>query len=213
MNRRLFLQTIAASSALLAGQNLQAAEFELIEGVQYKTLKSPVDTGGKKVVLEIFGYTCPHCYHLEPSIHEWLKTKPADVQFERMPVVFNNPNWITMARVFYTCQRLGILDQSHEAFFHAIHRDKMEFSSLEALGKFMSKFDRKKDEATFVKDFVAMFNSFVVDGDVKKAAKLTRQYEVEGVPAVIINGKFLTDVPMAKGTKEMWEVVDELTAK
>ncbi len=207
MDRRLFLSTLAASSLVGTSNLAQAAEFELIEGVQYKTLKKPVDTEGKKTVVEVFGYTCPHCYHLEPSIHEWLKTKPENVQFERMPVVFNHPNWIYMARVFFTAKRLNVLEKSHSDFFHAIHRDKTDVFTPEALAKFFTRFGVKE------KDFLAMFKSFVVDGDIKKAAKLTRQYEVEGVPAVIINGKYLTDVPMAKGKKEMWTVVDELVQK
>ena len=206
MNRRLFLQSATAASFLGFSQILPAGEFELIEGVQYKTLKEPVNTGEhKKTVVEVFGYTCPHCYHLEPSIHEWLKTKPDDVHFERMPVVFNHPNWIYMARVFFTAQRLGVLDKSHEEFFHAIHRDKTDVYSPEALAKFFTRFNIKED------DFIAMFKSFLVDSDIKKAAKLTRQYEVEGVPAIIINGKYLTDVPMAKGKDEMWRVVEQLS--
>lgn len=207
MNRRLFLSTLAATSIAGVANFAQATEFELIDGVQYKTLKKPIDTEGKKTVVEVFGYTCPHCYHLEPSIHEWLKTKSEDVQFERMPVVFNHPNWIFMARVFFTAKRLGVLEQSHSEFFHAIHRDKADVFTPEALAKFFTQFGIKE------KDFLAMFKSFVVDGDIKKAAKLTRQYEVEGVPAVIVNGKYLTDVPLAKGKKEMWSVVDELVQK
>ncbi|WP_321277410.1 thiol:disulfide interchange protein DsbA/DsbL [Thiomicrorhabdus indica] len=207
MNRRLFLSTLAATSLVGTSNLAQAAEFELIDGVQYKTLKKPVDTEGKKTVIEVFGYTCPHCYHLEPSIHEWLKTKPEDVHFERMPVVFNHPNWIYMARVFFTAKRLGVLEKSHSDFFHAIHRDKTDVFTPEALAKFFTRFGVEE------KDFLDMFKSFVVDGDIKKAAKLTRQYEVEGVPAIIINGKYLTDVPMAKGKKEMWTVVDELIQK
>lgn len=204
MNRRLFLSSIAASTALSLPALSKAAEFELMDGVQYKTLKKPQANEGQKTVLEVFGYTCPHCYHLEPSIKDWLKTKPLDVEFERMPVVFNHPNWIYMARVFYTAKRLGILEQSHEDFFHAIHRDKTDVFTPEALGKFFSRYGIKEQ------DFTDMFKSFVVDGDIKKAAILTKEMEVEGVPAIIVNGKYLTDVPMAKGKKEMWQVVDAL---
>lgn len=208
MKRRFFLSSLAASSAATISPNVfSATEFELTEGVQYKKLSKPVDTNGKKTVVEVFGYTCPHCYNLEPSIHKWLKTKPSDVAFERMPVVFNHPNWIYMARVFFAAKRLGVLDKAHTEFFHAIHRDKTDVYTPEALGKFFNRFGVAE------KDFIAMFESFVVDGDVKRAAKLTRQYQVEGVPAVVVNGKFLTDVPMAKGKQEMWSVVNRLTQK
>lgn len=208
MNRRLFLNSLATGSLLSLAPNIYAGDFELMEGVQYKTLNKPQSIAPhKKSVVEVFGYGCPHCYHLEPSLHKWLENKPSDVHFERMPVVFNHPNWIYMARVFYTAKRLGVLDKSHQDFFHAIHRDKVEVYTPEDLAKFFSRYGVKK------KDFIDMFESFVVDGDLKKAAKLTRAYEVEGVPAVIVNGRYLTDVPMAKGKDTMWEVVDELTLK
>lgn len=208
MNRRIFIGAAVASSTLvLSPISFASTEFELTEGIQYKKLNKPVISEKKKTVVEVFGYTCPHCYHLEPSIQKWKKTKPTDVHFEAMPVVFNHPNWIYMARVFYTAKRLGVLEQSHSEIFHAIHRDKTDVYTPEALAKFFTRFDVKE------KDFLAMFNSFVVDGDIKKAAKLTRQYEVEGVPAIIVNGKYLTDVPMAKGKQEMWAVVDKLVQK
>jgi len=208
MNRRLFLANLTASSLIALSPATWAREFELMEGVQYKKLKQPQSIAPyKKTVIEVFGYGCPHCYHLEPGLHKWLETKPADVHFEQMPVVFNNPNWVYMARVFFTSKRLGVLKESHQAFFDAIHRDKTDVYTPEALAKFFTRFGVKEQ------DFLDMFKSFVVSSDLKKAAKLTREYEVEGVPAIIVNGKYLTDVPMAKGEANMWETVNELFEK
>ncbi|QKI88087.1 thiol:disulfide interchange protein DsbA/DsbL [Thiomicrorhabdus xiamenensis] len=204
MNRRLFLQSIGLSGLALLAPN-SWAQTELMTGVHYKVLKKPQPIApAKKKVVEVFGYGCPHCYHLEDSLNEWLKNKPEDVEFERMPVVFNNPNWIFMARVFYTAQELGILEQSHEAFFHAIHRDRKPLFSVDALADFYTQFGVEKQK------FIDTYTGFSVDQKIRQAGKLTRDYEVEGVPALIVNGKYLTDVPMAGSRKELWQVVDQL---
>jgi len=187
-----------------AGNNTDG--FGMMEGVEYKRIPQIQSIAPhKKKVVEVFGYTCPHCYHLEPSLHKWLETKPKDVHFERMPVVFNHPNWIFMARVFYTAKELGVLDRSHNEYFHALHRDKKELYSIEKIAEFFTQFGVKKQ------DFINTFKSFKVDQHLRKAAKVTKSYGVTGVPAVIVNGKYLTDVGSAGSRKALWEVVDKLT--
>lgn len=207
MNRRHFLQSIGLTGLALLAPNSWAAS-ELMDGVHFKVLKAPLSIApAKKQVVEVFGYSCPHCYHLEDSLNQWLKSKPEEVEFHRMPVVFNNPNWIFMARVFFTAQELGVLEKSHNEFFHAIHRDKKPLFSVDALADFYVQFGVDK------KTYKDMFTSFTIDQHVRKAGKLTRQYEVEGVPALIVNGKYLTDVPMAGSRRELWDVVNQLTEK
>lgn len=183
-----------------------ADEFGFSQGVEYKSIAQPqsIAPHSKKVV-EVFYYGCPHCYDLEPSLHEWLKTKPQSVHFEQMPAVLNNPNWIFMAKVFYTAKELGVLEQAHGPFFSALHRDKKPLFSVDAIAEFFTQFGVKTD------DFKATFGSFKVDQLVRNAMKTTQAYGIEGVPAVIVNGKYLTDVPMAQSRDRLWQVVDYLT--
>ena len=208
MQRRAFLAGMAGVLTTSSFSTLAAESFGLELGVEYKMIPQPqpIAPYGKKVV-EIFGYTCPHCYHLEPSLHNWLKTKADDVHFERMPVVFNHPNWIFMGRVFYTAQELGVLEQSHMPFFDALHRDKKELFTPEAIAKFFTQFGIKEE------DFLATFKGFKVDQLVRKAATLTRSYGVEGVPALVVNGKYLTDVVMNGSRDKMWQSINQLANK
>ncbi len=205
------LLTSLTTLLIISGLSFSAIAAEngtLMQGVEYKQIPTPhVIAPYTKTVVEVFGYSCPHCYHLEPSLNSWLKDKPADVHFERMPVVFNNPNWIFMAKVFYTAQEVGVLEQSHDAFFDALHRDKKELYTVEKIAKFFTQFGVKEA------DFIATFKGFKVDQLVRKAQKLTRSYGVEGVPAIIVNGKYLTDVPMTGSTDKLWQAVDILTTK
>ena len=77
---------------------------------------------GKIEVAEIFWYGCGHCYNLEPVITDWVKTLPADVNFVRIPVMWNPTNEIH-GRVFYTAEALGKRPQISTAMFRAIHID------------------------------------------------------------------------------------------
>lgn len=210
MKRRGFLVGLATLLFAVQGYAAEKSEngFGLMEGVEYKRIPQMQSIAPhKKHVVEVFGYTCPHCYNLEPSLHEWLKTKPKDVHFEQMPVVFNHPNWIFMARVFYTAKELDVLDKAHTEFFHALHRDKKELFTPEKIAQFFTQFGVTED------DFIKTFKGFKVTNEIKRAAKITQAYGVEGVPAVIVNGKYLTDVPMAGSRDKMWKVVDALTEK
>jgi len=208
MQRRAFLAGLTGLLATNSLSVLASDDFGLEQGVEYKLVPQPQPTAPyPKKVVEIFGYTCPHCYHLEPSLHEWLESKPKDIHFERMPVVFNHPNWIFMGRVYYTAQELGVLDKSHMAFFDALHKDNKKLYTPEAIAKFFTQFGVKES------DFIATFKSFKVDQLVRKAAKLTRAYGVEGVPSLVVNGKYLTDVGMAGSRKKMWSNINQLANK
>jgi len=208
MQRRAFLTGLTSLLALNSFSAFAKDGFGLEQGVEYKIVPQPQQTAPHpKKVVEIFGYTCPHCYHLEPSLHEWLETKPKDVHFERMPVVFNHPNWIFMGRVFYTAQELGVLDKSHMAFFDALHKDKKELFTPEAIAKFFTQFGVEESK------FMATFKSFKVDQLVRKASRMTRAYGVEGVPAIVVNGKYLTDVGMNGSRDKMWSTVNTLSNK
>src|SRR4051795_12470090 len=91
--RRLLPLTVAfcAALAMVGGTAAQ----ELQEGKQYARIKNPlpVEPGKKIQVIEFFSYGCPHCADLEPEMQNWMKTVPADVQFVRVPVMFQD-RWV-----------------------------------------------------------------------------------------------------------------------
>src|SRR6516164_7442818 len=76
---------------------------------------------GKVEVMEVFWLACPHCYALEPPIHSWLKSKPAYVEFVRVPVIWQDIHR-AHARLYYTLEALGRTDLVGKAF-DTIHQD------------------------------------------------------------------------------------------
>ncbi len=179
------------------------------EGIEYKRLKSPVSTqveAGKVEVVELFWYGCPHCFRLEPDLNKWLKNKPENVEFIRIPAIFNK-TWTLHAKAYYTADFLGVMDKIHKSMFEAMHLKKQRLNTAAAVKKFFIQ------QGVSAKDFDNVFNSFGVDAKMRRAKELSKEYGISGVPALVVNGKYLTDGPMAGGRKGMLEVLDYLIKK
>ena len=140
---------------------------------------------GKIEVLEFFWYGCIHCYNLEPKIETWLKTAPKDVEFRRVPAVFNRPLGATTRRSSTPSRRWALLDKLHRPFFDAIHRDRLRTDNVAGRstpGWRSSGVDPKKfDEAA---------QSFGVQSKVKRAIRLTSDYKIDGTPAMAVHGRY-----------------------
>src|SRR5438309_7337673 len=101
-----FMVYVLCMLAALALASAGAAE--VTEGKDYARLKNaqPVETGKKIEVIEFFSYGCPHCNDLEPILDAWVAKLPPDVQFRRVPVMFQE-RWQALARIYYTLDAMG----------------------------------------------------------------------------------------------------------
>ncbi len=182
----------------------QAEEYK--EGVHYKKLSQAVTTSSDKVeVLEFFWYGCPHCYSFEPYVKAWKKTLSDNVKFARVPAIFR-PDWEIQARTYYALSNMGLIETAHGQIFDEIHKNKKHLNTLESMTAFLEKngVDREK--------FLEEYKSFGVDGLVRKAKKKQSQYKIEGVPGVVVNGKYLASGSMAGSYDNMVKIVDHLIA-
>lgn len=204
LNRRRFLTALGTTAVVTSSPKLLATDFS--QGKHYKAVPNPKSDQSNKAT-EFFYYGCSHCYDLEDSVHQWRQDKPDAVTFERVPAVLDNANWVFMAHVFYTAKFLGIEDAFHRAYFDALHRDRKQVFSVDALASFV------EPMGVTAKDYKAKFDSFQVKSAVSQARQLTNDYGINGVPAMVVNGQWLTDVPMAGSHKNLWAVVDMLLQK
>lgn len=175
------------------------------EGEQYKALAQPQATASadKIEVVELFWYGCPHCYRLEPVIGNWLKNKPDDVEFVRMPAIVGPP-WELLAKAYYTAEFLGVMDTVHYALFDAIHKDKKKVVDEAAVQAIF------EAQGVSAEDFKNTFNSFAVAVKVNNAKMMTKRYAISGVPTIIINGKYNTSGSLAGSNENILKVVDYL---
>ena len=166
----------------------------------------PTETNGKIEVIEFFWYGCPHCYHLEPRVNAWLKTKPEDVVFRRVPA-YPSESWGVLARVFYTVQAMGLLPQLHEKIFDAIHKDGVNLQNHKILEQWLAK------NGVDPKKYDAVEKSFTVQSDMQRAKQMTINYKVDSVPRLVVNGKYYTSGELAGSPERIFTVVDEMIAK
>lgn len=181
-----------------------ASEFE--QGEHYAKTAEKLTTSaedGKVEVIELFSYSCPHCFRLESQLSQWKADLPDYVEFKQVPAVFRD-SWLQLARVFYAAEERGELEQLHEKLFSAIHVDKKRLDTEDRLLDFVE--DQGIDRDAFEKTM----NSFAVKTRVKKALIMSQTSGITGVPAMIVNGEYRTDASQAGSLDTMVEVVDYL---
>lgn len=178
------------------------------EGEHYFALSHPVKTvaDDKVEVVEAFGYACPHCNTFEPMLAHWREQQADDVAFVGLPVVFGR-SWEPLARAYYVAELSDKVEETHQPMFDAIHLQRKRFSSVEALAEFYATLGIEKEE------FTKLYDSFAVNMKLKQGDSKLRGYEITGVPAMVVNGKYRVSAASAGGHKEMLEVVDYLVER
>jgi protein dithiol oxidoreductase (disulfide-forming) len=188
------------------------------EGVNYTRIVPAQPTSvaaGQVEVLEFFWYACPHCYAIDPLVEKWNKSKPAYISFSRVHVMWSEGHR-SLARLYYTLDSMGKLDQMHGEIFKAIHdkgnplvandpTDTAETERIQSL--FVKKFGISED------DFRKAYHSFAVDTALQKADQLMERYRIDAVPTFVINGKFVADVHTADGPDRLISLVGDLAAQ
>ena len=195
------LLTALLSALAFAG----VAETEYKEGVHYEIIKpaQPTDDPDRIEVTEVFWYGCPHCYDFEPYLEKWLEAKPDDVNFVRIPGVFNR-SWVPHARAFYAAEALRVQDKIHLPLFNAIHKHRQKVFDQASIAALAAA------NGIDAGDWEKAYSSPGVDFKVKQANKRSVGYRITGVPAMIVNGKYRTSGRMAGSNGDMLKVVDML---
>jgi len=198
------LYAMLALALVVAASN---AFGELKEGSNYEVLAQtqPTEAIGRIEVTDFFWYGCPHCYALEPVLNKWLKTLPQDVVFRRVHADFGR--WTQGARLFYALEAIGEESRVRSEFFDAIHVERLSYTKESDVADWLSKkgVDRQQ--------FTAAYNSSAVQSEVQRAKQLTQSHGVDGVPTVVVGGKYRTSPGTVGGHEAMLAVVDQLIVK
>ncbi len=195
-----------AALALLAlglSFHAQAAKYE--EGVHYERITPPAPTtsGDKVEVLEVFWYGCPHCFRFEPFVERWLKRKPKNASFVRVPGIFR-PSWEPHARAYFVAETLDVLDKVHKPLFDAIHVQRRNLNNEAQLADFFAEHGVDK------KVFKDTYRSFAVEMRLNRTRDLVGRFDIDGVPAVIVNGKYRVSNRMTGGNANTLKVINYL---
>jgi len=205
-------KTLRASAFALVATVLMACQSETIaqtvDTSKYKPVREQmtVTTGEKIEVAELFWFGCGHCFALEPAIKQWKKNIPANAEFKKVPAIFS-ARWEFHGQAFYTMESLDVPQAAYDEFFNTIHIKRAPLNNLGQLVSFLETYDKTQEQVE------SAFNSFAVNNKMRAAKKITRQSGANGVPAIVVDGKYLTSQQLSGGTAEMFQVVDQLVGK
>jgi protein dithiol oxidoreductase (disulfide-forming) len=200
MIRRLLAAAAFASTALAL---IPAAAQNPPPGIVELNPPLATDSKGKVEVVEFFWYECPHCYALEPYLETWVKTLPADVEFRRIPATFNE-RWVISARVYYTLEAMGLLDKLHRPLLDAIHKDRLRITDEAQLTAWL------QGKGVDVAKFNATLKSFAVEGRLKRAMALIQGSKIDGVPALMVNGRYVIGAGVGGSEERMLAIASSI---
>ena len=179
------------------------------EGPNYSRLVPAQPTSvapGKVEVVEVFWDGCGHCFALDPAIESWrTKGKAEYVDFVRVPAMWNDTTRMH-ARLYYTAELLGKLEELHAPIFRAVNVEGNQLNTVDKITAFFRKHGVSADE------FQKAFSSFSVESKLQRADFLNRRYRIESVPTIVVNGKYKTDLGMAGGEPQLFSLIGELSA-
>ena len=198
------LSTAFASGGMTGPAHAQ--QFE--EGTHYERIGGPdvPDSDGTIEVVEIFSYTCPHCKTFESYLGPWEEQLPEQVEFRRVPIPLGRGGE-PYVRAYYTAEVLGILDQSHNALFTALHDERQPIRSVEDLAEFHAQFGVDAEE------FESTANSFPVDSRMRMGNASAGKWQVRSTPTLVINGKYRVNPRRGGSFEEMLQVADMLIGR
>ncbi len=176
--------------AVLALSPLAATAADLTPGVDYTEIEGGqpwAPLAGKIEVVEVFGYTCPHCAHFESLLAPWAAKLPKNVRFTTVPATFGG-NWDAFARAYFAAEQLGVAQRSHGAMFQALHDKQslpMQNVSPQELATFYAGYGVEPAR------YIDALKSDAVNAKMAAARAFIQREQVPGTPALIVNGVYL----------------------
>lgn len=181
-----------------------------IEGKDYQLLSSPEITENKNktpIITEFFSYGCPWCFKIDTPLKEWVNKMGGTIQFERVPVVFK-PDWELYAKAYYTAKILAFSDKLNPLLFKAIQEDKKPLNSKQLMVDFFVTQGVDKEIAKS-----AFENSPAIDMRVSEGMALMMRYQINAIPAFVVNNKYKTDLQKAGSPERLFQILDYLVKK
>ena len=202
----------AAEASVKAAAEAAAKAPPLVAGTDYVEIANgqPFDTtDGRIEVAEVFGYVCPFCAAVAPTVSAMKAGFPADVHVVYVPAAFG-AMWDNYAKAYYTAEAMGLVDKTHDAMFRAIHVDKTlkgerGMDTPEEIAAFYGAYGADP------KQFVSSMQSFAVAAKTNHAKQFIVNAFANGdtpsTPTFIVNGKYRVK---GKSGDDMFRIVHQL---
>tara|TARA_B100001057_G_scaffold433378_1_gene462214 strand:+ start:289 stop:900 length:612 start_codon:yes stop_codon:yes gene_type:complete len=155
------------------------------------------------IIYEFFWYGCPHCFNLEPTMDRIEADLEKDTKIMKIPVALRE-SWVAHAKLYYALEQMGKIDEMHNLIFEEIHIENNRLTTEEQITRFLQQHDINTEL------FLEKFNSFGTEARIKKSSNLARKYQINSVPTIIVNGRYLTSGSYVSSYDELYSVVNLL---
>lgn len=174
---------------------------------KYVQISTEKQTESRDIIIyEFFWYGCPHCFNLEPTIDRIEADLDTDVKIVKVPVALRD-SWMPHAKLYFTLSQMNEIDDLHNLIFEEIHIENNRLDTEEAMIEFLSKSEINTEI------FSEKYNSYGTEARVKKASNLVRKYQIDSVPTLVVNGKYLTSGSFVSSYDELYSVVNLLVER
>ena len=171
---------------------------------KYVQLSTEKQQESKSIIIyEFFWYGCPHCYNLEPTMERIEADLDKDTKIVKLPVALRD-SWIPHAKLYYALQQMGKIDEVHNLIFEEIHLEDNRLNTEQQMVDFLGKHGIDTNK------FMEKYNSFGTEARIKKASNLAKKYQINSVPTIIVNGKYLTSGSYVSSYDELYSVINLL---
>ncbi len=201
-------KSLLALGALVLSCSVSAAKYN--EGEHYQLLGDASFNAPNQVV-KVYSVNCPFCYKYDKSVTPGMvKNLPDGVTFDAYHITTKPPLGKEKALVlaFAQTQSEKAFKKAKMAYYKHYHDDKIHFDNgdeaiafgLNAAGLSQADFDAAK-------------NSPEVQALINKWDQGLAVAKIQGIPAIVVNGKYLINTKSIRSMKMLDELVAELAAK
>jgi thiol:disulfide interchange protein DsbA len=106
--------------------------------------------------------------------------------------VVRHDSWVPLAKTYFTLEALGEVERLHPAVFHGYHVEDLYMSQEKVIAEWAGKHGLDQDK------FMAIYRSDETRQKVELARKQTLEYDIQGTPTLVVDGRYLTDGSSAK---------------
>ncbi|WP_316525273.1 thiol:disulfide interchange protein DsbA/DsbL [Kitasatospora brasiliensis] len=180
------------------------------EGAKFVKLDhpKPVRESARTEAVEFFWYDCSHSQALERPLQAWAGRHSTDVVLRRVPAIWpGSPQEAVQrdhARLYYTLERLGLVDRLQTEVFRAVREDRTDLTTEAAATGWAA------SQGVDTQLFGSAYRSDAVQKSVDGAAAAFVRYKVDELPTVVVEGEYRTSPTRAGGAEQMPGVLDRL---
>ncbi|WP_214000161.1 thiol:disulfide interchange protein DsbA/DsbL [Arsukibacterium sp.] len=163
-------------------QQTNPAPLQFEQGVHYKLVDN-IDAENAKppYLVQYFWFGCQHCQQFEPVLEAIMLRRPELSLVRKHAAAV--PHWQTDARIFYSLQQMGLEHLTDPLF--KLYEEKRQLTPVD-LQQFLN--SHQVDQPRF---FDIAENSEQVVNKMRRSASEMQQNKINGVPALVVNGRYL----------------------